>query len=74
MLHVHGSGDDVLAPTFRLAGELGGRVLDCTAGDLISSPDETSGWHAFQEFRDRVAGAERWPPWPCSGSPAVPGD
>jgi hypothetical protein len=51
-------GDDVLAPIFRLAGELGCRVLDCSEGDLISSLNETSGWHAFQEFRDRVTGAE----------------
>jgi hypothetical protein len=58
MLHVRGGGDDALAPIFRLAGELGCRVLDCSEGNLISSPDETSGWHAFQEFRDRVTGAE----------------
>lgn len=58
MLHVRGSGDDALAPIFRLAAELGCRVLDCSEGDLISSPGETSGWHAFQEFRDRVTGAE----------------
>jgi hypothetical protein len=56
MLHVRGSDDDVVGPIFRLAGELGCRVLDCSAGELVSSPDETSGWHAFQEFRDRVIG------------------
>ncbi|MCQ6552840.1 hypothetical protein NPS70_06445 [Streptomyces sp. C10-9-1] len=58
MLHIRGSGDDVLTPVFRLAGALGCRVLDCTAGDLIT-PQELSGWHAFQAFRDRVIGPSR---------------
>lgn len=53
MLHIRGSGDDALAPVFRLAGALGCKVLDCAAGDLIT-PQELSGRHAFQEFRDRV--------------------
>ncbi|MFB6904081.1 hypothetical protein ACFCWB_07395 [Streptomyces bacillaris] len=54
MLHIRGSGDDVLTPVFRLAGALGCKVLDCAAGDLISSL-ETSGWHGFQQYRDSVA-------------------
>jgi hypothetical protein len=58
MLHVRGGGDDVLAPISRLAGELGCRVLDCSEGDLISFPRQASGWHAFQESRDRVTRAE----------------
>ncbi|MFJ2746067.1 hypothetical protein ACIO3O_41130 [Streptomyces sp. NPDC087440] len=53
MLHIRGSGDDVLTPVFRLAGALGCRVLDCSTGDLIT-PQELSGWHAFQELRDRA--------------------
>ncbi|WP_326720685.1 MULTISPECIES: hypothetical protein [unclassified Streptomyces] len=55
MLHIRGSGDDVLTPVFRLAGALECKVLDCSAGHLIT-PQELSGWHAFQEFRDRVIG------------------
>ncbi|WPO76720.1 hypothetical protein [Streptomyces sp. KN37] len=52
MLHIRGSGDDVLTSVFRLAGALRCKVLDCAEGDLIS-PLETSGWHGFQ-YRDRV--------------------
>lgn len=55
MLHIRGSGDDVLTPVFRLADALGCKVFDCTVGDLIR-PQGPSGWNAFQEFRDRVIG------------------
>ncbi|WP_331744316.1 hypothetical protein OG762_49705 (plasmid) [Streptomyces sp. NBC_01136] len=55
MLHIRGSGDDVLAPVFRLAEALRCKVLDCVEGDLIT-PGQLSGWHAFQQFRDRVFG------------------
>ncbi|MFE7096011.1 hypothetical protein [Streptomyces erythrochromogenes] len=55
MLHIRGSGDDVLTPVFRLAGALGCKALDCSTGDLLA-PRELSGWYAFQEFRDRVTG------------------
>ncbi|MEV7394148.1 MULTISPECIES: hypothetical protein [unclassified Streptomyces] len=55
MLHVRGSGDDVLTPVFRLAEALQCKVLDCAEGDLIT-PEQTLGWHAFQQFRDRVIG------------------
>ncbi|WP_440555999.1 hypothetical protein ACSP97_00065 [Streptomyces sp. SCPE 10] len=53
MLHIRGSGDDVLGPVFRLAEALRCKVLDLAEGDLIN-PGQTSGWHAFQQFRDRV--------------------
>ncbi|MEW1648037.1 MULTISPECIES: hypothetical protein [unclassified Streptomyces] len=55
MLHVRGSGDDVLTSVFRLAGALDCKVLDCASGELIT-PGGPSAWHAFQEFRDRVTG------------------
>ncbi|MFE1879953.1 hypothetical protein [Streptomyces diastatochromogenes] len=55
MLHIRGSGDDVLTPVFRLAEALRCKVLDCAEGDLIAS-GQTSGWRAFQQFRDRVVG------------------
>ncbi|MFJ2825855.1 hypothetical protein ACIO7M_32805 [Streptomyces toxytricini] len=54
MLHIRGAGDDVLTPVFRLAEALGCKVLDCSEGDLITA-GQASGWHAFQQFRDRVA-------------------
>ncbi|MGI5478727.1 hypothetical protein [Streptomyces lavendofoliae] len=54
-LHIRGSGDDVLTPVFRLAETLGCKVLDCAEGDLITA-GQPSGWHAFQQFRDRVSG------------------
>ncbi|MDU0258388.1 hypothetical protein RVN83_36285 [Streptomyces sp. PU10] len=53
MLHIRGSGDDVLTSVFHLAGALRCKVLDCAAGDLIT-PVETSGWHGFQRYRDHV--------------------
>ncbi|MEU6488234.1 hypothetical protein [Streptomyces sp. NPDC046887] len=53
MLHIRGGGDDVLPVAFRIAAELDCRVFDCSAGELISAGD-TSGWQAFQQYRDRV--------------------
>ncbi|MDH2394059.1 hypothetical protein QCN29_36035 [Streptomyces sp. HNM0663] len=58
MLHMRGSGDDVLTPVLRLADALRCKALDCAGGDLIT-PGRTSGWHAFQQFRDRVAGTSQ---------------
>ncbi|MFH8560886.1 hypothetical protein [Streptomyces sp. NPDC017988] len=52
MFHIRGGGDDVLTPVFRLAGALRCKVLGCAEGDLIT-PLETSGWHRFQQYRDR---------------------
>lgn len=59
MLHLRGGGDDILIPVFRLAGELDCRVLDCSSGELLSSPQETEGWHAFQQFRDHILNDNR---------------
>ncbi|MFH9983954.1 hypothetical protein ACH4ND_33055 [Streptomyces sp. NPDC017179] len=42
MLHIRGSGDDVLTPVFRLASALGCKVLDFSEGDLIT-PQEPAG-------------------------------
>ncbi|MEU4891058.1 hypothetical protein AB0B12_04305 [Streptomyces sp. NPDC044780] len=58
MLHVRGSGDDVLTPVFRLAEALQRKVIDCAEGNLIT-PGQTSGWHAFQQFRDRLPDSSR---------------
>ncbi|MDH2389097.1 hypothetical protein QCN29_09890 [Streptomyces sp. HNM0663] len=58
MLHIRGSGDDVLTPVLRLAEAMRCKALDCAEGDLIT-PGQTSGWHAFQQFRDRVMGPSR---------------
>jgi hypothetical protein len=54
MLHLRGGGDDVLIPVFLLARELGCQVLDCSNGEVLSSAEETAGWHSFQQFRDHV--------------------
>ena len=51
MLQVRGNYDDALAPIFRLAAELGCRVLDVFCQNLITPLD-------FPEFRDRFTGAE----------------
>ncbi|HZG02264.1 MAG TPA: hypothetical protein VE546_01590 [Streptomyces sp.] len=53
MLHVRGGGDDVLPVIHRMAAALGCRAVDCSEGDFLAEGDGT-GWHAFQEFRDRV--------------------
>ncbi|MFD8821955.1 hypothetical protein ACFV1C_06305 [Streptomyces sp. NPDC059605] len=55
MLHIRGSGDDVLTPVFRLAESLRCGVIDCTDGEVIA-PGQSSGWHSFQQFRDQVVG------------------
>ncbi|WP_240958542.1 hypothetical protein [Streptomyces barkulensis] len=55
-LHVRGSGDDVFTAVFRLAEALHCKVLDCMEGDLIT-PRQTTGWHAFQQYRDHTLGA-----------------
>ncbi|WP_370416396.1 hypothetical protein [Streptomyces fradiae] len=55
MLHIRGSGDRVLTPVLRLAAALRCEALDCAEGELIT-PGQTSGWHVFQQFRDRVMG------------------
>ncbi|MGK5627946.1 hypothetical protein [Streptomyces sp. URMC 123] len=54
MLHIRGSGDDALTSVFRLAGALSCEAFDCAEGAPIA-PGQTSGWHAFQQFRDRVS-------------------
>ncbi|MGA4837672.1 hypothetical protein [Streptomyces sp. G45] len=55
MLHIRGSGDDALTPALRIAASLRCGAIDCAEGSLLA-PGRTSGWHAFQEFRDRVTG------------------
>ncbi|MFI6056430.1 hypothetical protein ACIBCO_41065 [Streptomyces violascens] len=58
MLHIRGSGDDVLASVTRLAEALGCKALDCSTGDLLSAQDP-AGWRAFQNYRDRIVGPPR---------------
>ncbi|WP_195730498.1 hypothetical protein [Streptomyces albidoflavus] len=58
MLHIRGAGDDVLTPVFELAGALGCKVFDCSAGDLIT-PGGVSGGHGSRRFRDQVVGEGR---------------
>ncbi|QDD59111.1 hypothetical protein FE156_11150 [Streptomyces albidoflavus] len=58
MLHLRGAGDDVLTPVFELAGALGCKVFDCSAGDLIT-PGGVSGGHGSRRFRDQVVGEGR---------------
>ncbi|MCC3650620.1 DUF4253 domain-containing protein [Streptomyces sp. S07_1.15] len=80
MLHIRGSGDDVLDPVFRLADVLRCKVLDCAEGELIT-PRQTSGWHTFQQYRDSAVWASqqhRQPPLPAEpgrnlGTPLPPG-
>jgi hypothetical protein len=53
MLHVRGTGDAVISQVFRIAAAVDARVLDCADGGLLT-PDGTSNWQAFQQFRDAV--------------------
>jgi hypothetical protein len=55
MLHVRGSGDDVLAVIAQIVVAVGGRALDISTGDFLTDdPAQTAGWHSFQRFRDEV--------------------
>ncbi|RCH65464.1 hypothetical protein DT019_27070 [Streptomyces sp. SDr-06] len=58
MLHIRGSGDDVLTSVARLAEALDCKALDCSTGDLLTAQGP-AGWHAFQNYRDRVTGPLR---------------
>lgn len=59
MLHVRGSGDDVLLVVARAGTAVGGRALDCSTGAFLTGdPVETEGWHGFQTYRDRVLGTD----------------
>jgi hypothetical protein len=69
-LHIRGSGDDVLISIVRLANALGCKALDISTGSLISTRD-ASGWHGFQEYRDRVIGAAERLPADRSPTPEV---
>lgn len=53
MLHIRGSGDDVLTPVFRLAAALDCKVLDCSEGDLITPQGPRAGTPS-KSSRDRV--------------------
>ncbi|MEV6979409.1 hypothetical protein [Kitasatospora sp. NPDC093806] len=53
MLHVRGAGDDVLEVVFAIAEAVGCRVIDISEGDFLA-PGDTSGWHSFQGYRNRV--------------------
>ncbi|AYG78206.1 hypothetical protein DWB77_00313 [Streptomyces hundungensis] len=55
MLHIRGSGDDVLTSVTRLGRALGCKALDCSTGKVLADQEPT-GWHAFQNYRDRVTG------------------
>jgi hypothetical protein len=58
-LAVRGSGDDVLPVIGRIAAAVGGRALDCsTSAFLTGDPAETTGWHGFQDYRDRIVGRD----------------
>ena len=55
MLHVRGSGDDVLAAIAEIVALVGGRALDCSTGDFLTGDlAETAGWQGFQRYRDEV--------------------
>lgn len=55
-LLVRGTGDDALVPIFDLARALDCAVEDTTEGRLLNGPEDTDGWHSFQNFRAQVFG------------------
>jgi hypothetical protein len=52
-LHVRGGSDEVLPAVFRIAAAVGCRAIDYADGEFVA-PGAAGGWHAFQEYRDRV--------------------
>jgi hypothetical protein len=57
MLHIRGSGDDVLPVAARIAASAGGRAWDIPGERFLSGdPTETDGWHGFQRYRDQILG------------------
>ncbi|MEV4758591.1 hypothetical protein AB0J86_26290 [Micromonospora sp. NPDC049559] len=55
MLHVRGSGDEVLSVITQIVAATGGRALDISTGEFLTGdPDETAGWHGFQRYWDRI--------------------
>jgi hypothetical protein len=58
MLHVRGTGDDVLPAILRIAAAVGCRALDVSTGDFLTGdPGQVAGWHGFQAYRDQVLGS-----------------
>jgi len=59
MLHVRGSGDDVVPVVAAIAAVVGARAWDISSGAFL---DETApaadGWRGFQQYRDQVLGPE----------------
>jgi hypothetical protein len=54
-LSVRGAGDDVLPVIATIASAVGGRVFDPVTGEYLTGcPEDATGWHAFQAFRDRL--------------------
>jgi hypothetical protein len=60
MLHVRGSGDDVLPVIAQIVAATGGRALDVSTGEFLTG-DVTGvgGWHGFQQHRDQVLHHDR---------------
>ncbi|MER7891697.1 hypothetical protein ABTX15_17895 [Micromonospora sp. NPDC094482] len=62
MLHVRGSGDDVLAVVARIVASVGGRALDISSGEFLTGdPPQIAGWHDFQRYQDQILGGS-WRP------------
>ncbi|GIH28359.1 hypothetical protein Aph01nite_66690 [Acrocarpospora phusangensis] len=53
MLHVRGTGDDVVPVITEMAEMLGCRAFDITTERFLHAGD-TAGWHAFQEYRNGI--------------------
>jgi hypothetical protein len=61
MLHVRGSGDEVLPVIHKIAALLNGRPVDISTMEFLE-PTDTTGWHDFQAFRDRAVRDAANPP------------
>src|SRR5690606_41532352 len=53
ILHVRGSGDDVLPVVLRIAAALGCRAVDYSTAEFLTGAEDVAGWHGFQGYRDR---------------------
>lgn len=56
MLHVRGTGDEVLPHIFQIAHARGCTAFDCSDGSALTE-SEAEGWQTWQAYRDKAVWA-----------------
>jgi hypothetical protein len=55
MLHVRGTGDDLISIVVGIATAVHARALDISTGEFLTGdPGQIDGWHGFQRYRNQV--------------------